>query len=92
MYAFNPEISSSNLVKASFDLGNKKWLITFGITLVAGILAQMVGMLMCGVGIFVTASFAAIPLYFIYKEVIGFGEDVDELKQIGNNENFDATI
>jgi hypothetical protein len=92
IYAFNPDISSSNLIKASFDLGNKKWFITFGITLVAGMLAQMVGMLMCGVGIFVTASFAAVPLYFIYKEVIGFDEDVDELKQIGNTKDFDATI
>ncbi|MEM5564138.1 hypothetical protein WNY78_03435 [Psychroserpens sp. AS72] len=91
IYAFNPDISSSNLIKASFELGNKKWLITFGITLVAGWLAQMVGILMCGIGIFVTASFAVIPLYFIYKEVFGFNEDVNELKQIGNNENFDAT-
>ncbi len=85
MYAFNPEISNSNLIKASFDLGNKKWFITFGITLVAGFMAQMVGMLMCGIGILATASFAAIPLYLIYKEVIGFDEDVAELKQIGND-------
>lgn len=92
MYAFNPEISSSNLIKASFDLGNKKWFITFGITLVAGFLAQIVGMLMCGIGIFATASFAAIPLYFIYKDVIGFDDAGDNLKQIGNNENFDATF
>lgn len=90
MYAFNPEISGSNLIKASFDLGNKKWFITFGLTLVAGMLAQVVGMLLCGIGIFFTASFAAVPLYFIYKEVIGFEEG--ELKQIGNNTDFDATI
>jgi hypothetical protein len=92
VYAFNPEISGSNLIKASFDLGNKKWFITFGITFIAGILAQMVGMLMCGIGILVTASFAFIPLYFIYKEVIGFDEDIDELKHIGNKKNFDATL
>jgi hypothetical protein len=49
-------------------------------------------MLMCGIGILVTASFAFIPLYFIYKEVIGFDEDIDELKHIGNKKNFDATL
>ncbi|WP_040278331.1 hypothetical protein [Psychroserpens damuponensis] len=92
IYAFNPEISSSNLIKASFELGNKKWLITFGVTLVSGWLAQMVGMLMCGVGIFATASFAAIPLYFIYKKVIGFDENVNEVKQIGINNPNDATF
>ncbi|MDG5492760.1 hypothetical protein [Psychroserpens sp. SPM9] len=90
MYAFNPEISGSNLIKASFDLGNKKWFITFGLTLVAGFLAQLVGMLLCGIGIFFTASFAAVPLYFVYKEVVGFEEG--EVKQIGNNPDFDATI
>ncbi len=85
MYAFNPELSDSNLIKASFDLGNKKWLITFGLTLVAGFLAQIVGMLMCGIGIFFTASFAAIPVYFIYKSVIGF-EDNNEMRVIGENQ------
>ncbi|OUS03613.1 hypothetical protein A9Q86_00130 [Flavobacteriales bacterium 33_180_T64] len=84
IYAFNPDISISNLIKASFDLGNKKWFIAFGLTLVAGILAQMVGFLMCGIGIFFTASFAAIPVYFIYKEVIGF-EDDHGIKTIGEN-------
>jgi hypothetical protein len=92
IYAFNPEMSGSNLIKASFDLGNKKWFITFGITLIAGFMAHMVGMLLCGIGVFVTYSFAMIPLYFIYKEVIGFDEDANELIQIGNNQNFDATI
>ena len=83
IYAFNPELSMSNLIKASFDLGNKKWFITFGLTIVAGFLAQIVGMLLCGIGIFFTASFAAIPIYFVYKEVIGF-EDT-EFKQIGEH-------
>jgi hypothetical protein len=92
IYAFNPEISGSNLIKASFDLGNKKWFITFGITLIAGLIAQMVGVLLCGIGVFVTYSFTMIPLYFIYKEVIGFDENEIEFKQIGNNQNFDASI
>ena len=68
-YAFNPELSTSNIIKASFDLGNKKWFIIFGLTLVAGFMAMIAGLLLlCGFGIFLTASFAAIPVYFIYKE------------------------
>lgn len=67
IYAFNPEVSGSNLIKASFDLGNKKWFITFGITFIAGLTAQMVGMLLCGIVVFVTYSFTMILLYFIYK-------------------------
>ncbi|MEM6515982.1 MAG: hypothetical protein AAF688_07345 [Bacteroidota bacterium] len=90
IYAFNPELSTSELVNAGFKLGNKKWLITFGLTLVAGFLAQMVGMLMCGIGIFFTASFVVIPLYFVYKESVGLQDD--ELKQIGNNLENNATI
>ncbi|WP_298760690.1 hypothetical protein [uncultured Psychroserpens sp.] len=89
IYAFNPEMSSSDLIRLSFDLGNKKWFITFGLTIVAGLLAQMVGALMCGIGVLFTASFAAIPLYFIYKEVIGFdGYEEGDVKRIGDNPEF----
>lgn len=83
VYAFNPEMSVSNLIKASFDLGNKKWFITFGLTIVAGFLAQMVGFMLCVIGVFFTASFAYIPSYFIYKEVVGF--DASEVKRIGTS-------
>lgn len=86
IFAFNPDLSESNIVKASFDIGNKKWGITFGLMLVAGILAGIVGLLLCFIGIFVTSAFSYIPLYFIYKEAIGFGDD-DEIQEIGKIEN-----
>ncbi|MBU3821237.1 hypothetical protein KO566_04120 [Flavobacteriaceae bacterium XHP0103] len=82
IFAFNPEMAVSDVVKLSFKLGNKKWLITFGLIFVAGFLAQIVGMLLCFVGVVVTTSFAYIPLYFIYKDVIGF-DDVDVIDEIG---------
>lgn len=72
IYAFNPELTVSNLVKLSFELGNKKWFIAFGLILIAGILAQTIGFLMCFVGIFATASFVSLPLYIMYKQVVGF--------------------
>lgn len=86
IFAFNPDLSESNIVKASFDLGNKKWLLTFGLMFVAGLLAGIVGMVMCIVGIFVTSSFSYIPLYFIYKESVGLDND-DEIHEIGKIEN-----
>ena len=80
IYAFNPDLTVSNLVKLSFELGNKKWFLTIGLLLVAGFLAQAIGMLLCFIGIFATASFISVPLYFIYKHVIGF--DQSEFIQI----------
>jgi len=84
IFAFNPEQSVSEIIKSGFSLGNKKWLITFGLIIISSLLASIVGMLMCFIGIFVTASFAYIPAYFIYKESIGF-DDAEEMKQIDTN-------
>lgn len=84
VYAFNPDLSVSEIIKLSFDLGNKKWLITFGLLFVTGFLAGIVGMLMCFVGIYVTASFGYLSPYIIYKDVIGFNAK-DEIHQIEEN-------
>jgi len=81
IFAFNPELSASEIVKAGFDLGNKKWLITFGLMVVSGFLAGIVGMLMCFVGVYITASFSYLPAYYIYKDAVGFDKS-DEMKQI----------
>ncbi len=81
IYAFNPELSVGEIVKVSFKLGTKKWLITFGLVIVASMLSQIVGLLLCGIGILFTAAFTYHPIYLIYKNVIGFnGTDViDEI-------------
>lgn len=72
VFAFNPELSARDVVKASFNLGHKKWLLTFGLMIIAGLLAEIVGLLLCFIGVFVTASFAYLPAYFVYKESVGF--------------------
>jgi len=87
IYAMNPDMPISDIIKLAFDLGNKKWLISFGLLFVSGLAAGLVGFLMCGFGIYVTASFGYLPSYFIYKEVIGF-EDENEIKQIEENTIF----
>lgn len=81
IYAFHPDLTASEIIKVGFALGNKKWVITFGLMIITGILAQIVGMIMCFVGIFATASFVYLPLYFVYKESIGFNEThiIDEI-------------
>ena len=72
IFAFNPELSTSEIVKAGFRLGNKKWLLTFGLMIVCGFLAGIVGILMCCIGIYITTSFSYLPIYLIYKDSVGF--------------------
>lgn len=74
MFAFNEKLSISDLVKASFKLGHKYWLIAFGLIIISSFIAQL-GILLCIVGIFVTAFFVHLPMYYFYKDTIGFGEE-----------------
>jgi hypothetical protein len=81
VYAFNPELSISDIVKIGFKLGNKKWLLTFGLLIVAWFLSTVVGFLMCFVGIYITQQFINLPFYQVYKDSIGFSETniIDEI-------------
>ncbi|MHA7056336.1 hypothetical protein ACWGOQ_0003895 [Aquimarina sp. M1] len=75
IFAFNPDVSTSDLIKSSFKFGNKIWLIAFGLIIISSILAQFVGMILCFVGVFFTASFVYLPIYYMYKDGIGFHDD-----------------
>ena len=77
IFAFNPDLSTSEIVKAGFRLGNKKWLLTFGLIIISILFSGIVGILMCCIGIYVTASFAYLPAYFIYKDSVGFDKNED---------------
>ncbi|MCF8273950.1 MAG: hypothetical protein K9I95_08975 [Flavobacteriaceae bacterium] len=79
VFAFNSELSISDIVKISFSLGTKKWLISFGLFIVTYILVVFLTLLTCGIGSLFLSPFIYLPLYFIYKQVIGFDE-------IANNE------
>jgi hypothetical protein len=81
IFAFNPDLSVGDIVKVSFKLGHKKWLLAFGLIFVCSLLAQIVGMLLCGIGTLFTAAFVYHPVYLIYKNVIGF-DDEDEISTI----------
>lgn len=73
VFAFHPELSAFDIVKASFRLGNKYWLIIFGLIIIGSLLAQL-GVFLCFVGLLFTAFFSYIPIYYIYKDSIGFDE------------------
>ncbi|MBN4070351.1 hypothetical protein JYT76_01590 [Olleya sp. AH-315-F22] len=75
IFAFNPELSVGDIVRVSFKLGHKKWLLAFGLIIVCSLLSQIVGFILCGIGTLFTAAFIYHPTYLIYKEVIGFGDD-----------------
>lgn len=74
-FAFNPELSISDIIKGSFALGNKKWLLVFGLLIVSSLLAQIIGMILCGIGVLFTAAFVYHPTYLVYKNVVGFNSD-----------------
>ncbi|MEM8847589.1 MAG: hypothetical protein AAGD17_10855 [Bacteroidota bacterium] len=73
-FAFDEELTAMEITKASFALGNKNWLVIFGLILVSSLVAQL-GVLACFVGFLFTAMFTRIPLYFIYKETVGFSSE-----------------
>ncbi len=71
--AFSEELSPLEMVKASFALGNKNWLVIFGLVLVTGIVAEL-GFLLCCVGVLFTAMLSKVPTYYMYKDGVGFNE------------------
>ncbi|WP_452221457.1 hypothetical protein [Lacinutrix salivirga] len=79
MFAFNSEKSVEEIMKTSFLIGNKKWLISFGTLFVCGILG-MLGVIGCGIGLLFTVSIVYLPCYVIYKHVVGFEENSEILK------------
>jgi len=81
IFSNNPELTETEIVKLSFSLGTKKWLLTFGLIFVTGILG-MLGVIACFIGVLFTMSIMYLPVYFIYRDVVGF-EDDSEIMKIG---------
>ncbi|MRI01736.1 hypothetical protein GH721_14435 [Kriegella sp. EG-1] len=69
--AFNEELTPMEMIKASFKLGNKNWIVIFGLIFVMGFIAQL-GMFLCFIGVLFTAMLSKIPVYFMYKDGVGF--------------------
>ena len=86
IFAYNPDLSIGDIISLGFNLGNKKWLLTFGLLIVSAIIVYLLTIITCGLGGLFLAAFMYMPIYIIYKEVIGFG-DLDEIDSIGKIEN-----
>ena len=76
--AYNDELSPLEMVKASFALGNKNWLVIFGLIVVMGLIGQL-GFILCFVGVFFTAMLSKIPTYYIYKDVFHSDEKLQSI-------------
>ena len=72
--AFDEELTATEIIKSCFSLGNKNWLVIFGLVIVMGLVAEL-GVLLCFVGVLFTAMLAKIPVYFMYKDSIGFSTE-----------------
>ena len=81
VFSNNPELTETEIVKLSFSIGTKKWLLTFGLLFITGILG-MLGIIACGIGLLFTMSIFYLPTYFVYRDVVGF-EDDSEIMKIG---------
>lgn len=79
--AFHPELETGDFFVLSFNLGSKKWFLIFGLMLVMGMLGCL-GFVACGFGVLFTISIVYLPVYFVYKDIIGFSE-VDEIDNLG---------
>lgn len=77
IFTFNPDVSSFGIIKAAFKLGHKFWLIIFGIVIISSMIAQL-GIIFCFVGVFVTQLFVHIPIFYFYKNTIGFTAEISE--------------
>jgi len=80
IFAFNKRMSVGSIIKAAFKLGNRFWLIIFGLAILSSMIAQ-IGVIACFVGVFVTAYFVHIPMYYVYKDTIGFDDTLDAISQ-----------
>ncbi len=76
IFAFNDKLSVSDIIELSFKLGNKFWLLLFGLIIISSLIAQL-GVILCFIGLFITAYFVYIPIYYFYKETIGFNEGTE---------------
>ena len=84
-FAFNPDMGIGDIIKLSFKLGNKKWLITFGLLVVIYLIVLVLTLVTCGIGQLFVQALLFHPSYLIYKHVVGFNEK-SEIEQIGAGE------
>lgn len=85
-FAFHPDLESSEIFSLGFNLGTKKWLLIFGLILITGIIAVVLSIITCGLGLLFVLSIIYLPPYLVYKDIIGF-DTISDIDSIGIEEN-----
>ncbi|WP_281986852.1 hypothetical protein [Aquimarina aggregata] len=80
IFIFNQEMSVGDIIKAAFKLGNKYWLVLFGLIFISGMLSAL-GVIACYVGIIFTMFFSYVVSYYVYKDTVGFEHGEPEGEQ-----------
>tara|TARA_R110001632_G_scaffold161038_2_gene279394 strand:- start:817 stop:1584 length:768 start_codon:yes stop_codon:yes gene_type:complete len=81
-FAFHPQLSIKEIYALAFSLGTRKWGTSF-VILLGMFVFSLLGLFLCFIGILATISCMLIPVYIIYKEVVGFREVEDAIQSIG---------
>lgn len=81
-FAFHPHLSLKQLYHLAFSFGTRHWGICF-IVFAGMFVFGMLGVLVCFFGVLATISACLIPIYQVYKQVIGFTEVEDAIASIG---------
>lgn len=72
IYAYNENLSVAEVFKSSFQLGHKKWGITFAITILNVVTLYILILFTCGLGSLFFGCFLQMPVYVLYKKIISF--------------------
>ncbi len=81
-FAFNPHLESSDFFVLSFKFGSKKWFLIFGLLFVTVIIAILLGIITCFIGLLFTMSIVYLPIYLVYKDFFGF-DTISDIDRIG---------
>lgn len=81
-FAFHPHLSLAQLYQLAFAFGTRHWGVSF-VAFAGMFLFGMLGVFACFIGIIATISACLIPMYQVYKEVIGFTEIDDAISGLG---------
>lgn len=80
--AYNPHLETSDFFTLSFSLGSKKWFLIFALMIITVIIG-LLGMVACFIGALFTISIVYLPVYQIYKDVVGF-DNLSAIDKIGS--------
>ncbi len=77
VFAYNPELSISDVFLIAFEATKKHFGILLGLSIVSIMISQL-GVIACGIGMFFTFSYVLVVDYVTYKKIFGFDSKLDD--------------